>query len=641
MHAAGDGVLYERWLTERDERAFAEIAARHAPTVFDIAVRSTGDRTAAEDAVQEALLNLALEPTRRPIEVGLAAWLARFAICRARNKRSSELSRARRQRVVGAKRAEEVMPDDGLELSDELEHVLARAEPEERTILAMRYLHGWSYAQIAASIEVSEGAARVRVHRALTRVRTRIGVETVAGGEKRLMAAIGALPAAALPPDLLARTVDDVLRIARMEIGAGSGAADATTASLGSTAESTVTGTLGAMLRAGLKGIAPALLVVATGLALESPPAAVTSSPARVARVEVVGSGEATGPVTLRYHRDVTAARASSVTPRPADWDDGVVGRIGRGDVQPELSENRRNADREDSETSPESSSSDTPTNPVAPPEGGDQATEHSNASRPNSRGACAARCDSVSSEDERVGAFLGSVDRRDSDHGEADHRDAVGSLADAAHAAPSDLSADAACRGDGTATGAVPAPIVAHPDAAARGALRPLSEIDSAERALVEEAGELVKDLFTADLEELATSPRALRRELRRIQRMYRKQRRDILVAATNGDSEALQQSTALASRLSKVRGVLSSLLDVVLADGSSIEDVAWPSGADVSAALEDLVSVLGAAANAVGPLPDGYTEAGESDDASADGLAQPMPQGLMPDGFVPANEN
>ena len=90
-----DAALFERWRTGRDGDAFAELARRHAPVVYDLAARTLGDRTAAEDIVQEALLDLALEQSRRPAEVGIVAWLARFAICRAKNKRSSERATTR------------------------------------------------------------------------------------------------------------------------------------------------------------------------------------------------------------------------------------------------------------------------------------------------------------------------------------------------------------------------------------------------------------------------------------------------------------------------------------------------------------------------------------------------------------------
>jgi RNA polymerase sigma-70 factor (ECF subfamily) len=208
-----DAALFELWLTRKDGDAFAELARRHGPVVYDLASRALGDRTAAEDVVQEALLDLALEPTRKPAEVGVVAWLARFAICRAKNQRSSERCRVRRQQIVGLRRPEEAMPDDHLEQTEELEHALASAEPDERAVLAMRFLHGWEYDRIAQALDTSEGAARVRVHRALSNVRGRLGVADDAK-VARGMAAIAIIPMPAAKLDGAIRAALDAAGVA-------------------------------------------------------------------------------------------------------------------------------------------------------------------------------------------------------------------------------------------------------------------------------------------------------------------------------------------------------------------------------------------------------------------------------------------
>ena len=218
-----DAVLYERWQSARDDRAFAELARRHGPVVHDIAARAMGDRAAAEDVLQEALLDLALERSDKPNKVGIAAWLVRFAICKARNRRASEQSRARRQRVVGSRRPEETMPDRRLEHSEELEHVLGHAVPEERAVLAMRFLHGWSHSRIASALSISEGAARVRVHRALRSVRSRVrDGDRVAG-----RAALALAPVAGLSPARLDETIGSVLRDAHVQLGTAQSGATA------------------------------------------------------------------------------------------------------------------------------------------------------------------------------------------------------------------------------------------------------------------------------------------------------------------------------------------------------------------------------------------------------------------------------
>lgn len=174
MNAMDDGILLARWRDERDGDAFAEIARRHARAVFDITRRILGERSLAEDVLQEALLDLALEPTPRPSEIGVAAWLVRFAVDRARNRRSSEIRRAARQITYARRGATEHIATDAVELESEIERALGACIPEERALLVLRLFHGWNYAQIASALSIQEGAARVRLHRALLRIRSQL-----------------------------------------------------------------------------------------------------------------------------------------------------------------------------------------------------------------------------------------------------------------------------------------------------------------------------------------------------------------------------------------------------------------------------------------------------------------------------------
>ncbi len=108
-----DPELYGRWLSARDERAFSELARRHADLVYDVAWRVGGDRDLAEDALQDALWRLASDGSDRPAVVGVRAWLARLAINRARNARASSLARKTRERAAGSRRTEATMGATG------------------------------------------------------------------------------------------------------------------------------------------------------------------------------------------------------------------------------------------------------------------------------------------------------------------------------------------------------------------------------------------------------------------------------------------------------------------------------------------------------------------------------------------------
>ena len=209
-----DRTLYLRWLTTRDETAFLSLARRHASLVVDVGWRFSQDWARAEDALQEALLLLARDGTERPAEVGVRAWLAREALSRARHALASDRARARRERAVGASRGEEAMPkSDDSTVAHEVRAALDRLEGDERVALTLRYLHQVEYAEIAAILGVAEPTARVRVHRALERLRGESRRSDL--DEKGLAGVLLVVPRAAVPAQRLESAIAAAIAGAR------------------------------------------------------------------------------------------------------------------------------------------------------------------------------------------------------------------------------------------------------------------------------------------------------------------------------------------------------------------------------------------------------------------------------------------
>ncbi len=222
-----DRALYRRWLDRRDADAFATLVRRHADLVHDVAWRVAGDHALAEDALQEALIRLATDGTPRPAEVGVRAWLARAAIDRARDARRSERSRAQRERTVGEARKEAVVdagPAVDSEAVRDVEAALRRGDGDDAAILTLRFRHGVDYPELAAILDVSEGAARVRVHRATEALRRD---ETLVRRDgPAIERALAGLPIAAAPAASLTTAIDVAIGAAGASgaAGAGSGA---------------------------------------------------------------------------------------------------------------------------------------------------------------------------------------------------------------------------------------------------------------------------------------------------------------------------------------------------------------------------------------------------------------------------------
>lgn len=140
----------------------------HASAVFRFAWGLCGDRSEAEDIVSETFVRLITRPPRIRTRTALAYLLA--------VARNTWLTAKRRRREVPLPpeiRAEEHNPDHRIDDRARLDAVIRalQAVPDgERAALLLRVHHGLSYEEIAGALEISTGAARVRVHRARMRL---------------------------------------------------------------------------------------------------------------------------------------------------------------------------------------------------------------------------------------------------------------------------------------------------------------------------------------------------------------------------------------------------------------------------------------------------------------------------------------
>jgi RNA polymerase sigma-70 factor (ECF subfamily) len=146
-----------------------EIYRRHASAVFRFAWGLCGNRACAEDLVSETFVRLLTRAPKIRTQTALAYLLAV-----ARNTYLT--SKVRQQREVPLSddiAASELDPGQRIDDQARLKVVLgALAElPEgERAALLLRVDHELSYEEIAVALDISVGAAKVRVHRARARL---------------------------------------------------------------------------------------------------------------------------------------------------------------------------------------------------------------------------------------------------------------------------------------------------------------------------------------------------------------------------------------------------------------------------------------------------------------------------------------
>jgi RNA polymerase sigma-70 factor (ECF subfamily) len=179
-----DRDLVERWRLG-DAEAFAALVRRHQRRVFGLLLRMLGSREEAEDAAQDAFLNLHRHGHRFRRESRFSTFLYRVAVNAALNRRRS-LGR-RRAHVDAFTEAQAVDPagpsapadPESALAGDQLRARLGRelmALPESlRAPIVLYDVEGLSYGEIAEVLRVAEGTVKSRIHRARQALRAKLG----------------------------------------------------------------------------------------------------------------------------------------------------------------------------------------------------------------------------------------------------------------------------------------------------------------------------------------------------------------------------------------------------------------------------------------------------------------------------------
>ncbi len=171
--ARDDAVLLR--LARNDAASFRILYDRHVVRLHEFLLRRTGDATAAFELTAETFARAWLSRNRFVDHgEGAAPWL--FGIARhvlADSVRDRALPQAAR-RIVGLDAAGDVVaPLDTwlIGFDEDLADALSGLPEAQRRAVEMRVLDGSDYAEVGRQLEITPGAARVRVHRGLAALR--------------------------------------------------------------------------------------------------------------------------------------------------------------------------------------------------------------------------------------------------------------------------------------------------------------------------------------------------------------------------------------------------------------------------------------------------------------------------------------
>ncbi len=161
-----------------DANAFGELVSRYYEPCRRFAYHMLGDRSDAEDVVQDTLMRAYRAIDRYDERDQFRGWLFRILTNQCRNALTSRGRRTRRfvQDDVALEQAH--APTSGLQLGTEhaaLARAMAQLDPLQREALLLKYAEGLEYTEMSAITGVGESALKMRVKRGSERLRGLLG----------------------------------------------------------------------------------------------------------------------------------------------------------------------------------------------------------------------------------------------------------------------------------------------------------------------------------------------------------------------------------------------------------------------------------------------------------------------------------
>ncbi len=156
-----------------DPTAFEGLYDRYEAQLFGLCMGLLGNRAEAEDALQEAFAKVvdrreSFEPLGR-----FRSWI--FTIVRFTCMDRLRVSNTEQRFLTRVDSSDELAsPDNALLARTDVERLLAELPVDQREVLVLHRLHGFTQAEIAIMIESTEAAVRQKVYRALKTLRKRM-----------------------------------------------------------------------------------------------------------------------------------------------------------------------------------------------------------------------------------------------------------------------------------------------------------------------------------------------------------------------------------------------------------------------------------------------------------------------------------
>jgi RNA polymerase sigma factor (sigma-70 family) len=201
--------LLGRFVEDNDQEAFAGLVRRHVNLVYAAALRQVaGDTQLAENVTQDVFLALAQKAPGLMRHPALSGWL--YTTTRFIATKSLRAQRRWEARQLEAHMMQNLIADDAdtapdwCELRPVIDEAMHELPTSDREVILLRYFEGHPLAELGVKYGLVENSVRMRVERALDRLRLRLARRGITSTVGALGVALAAQPVVAAPVGLAA-----------------------------------------------------------------------------------------------------------------------------------------------------------------------------------------------------------------------------------------------------------------------------------------------------------------------------------------------------------------------------------------------------------------------------------------------------